>query len=209
MFWEPLEFLLYSMIEGIGLFILMLSVYRLKFIDHLWPTLFIILIMCIQSFVMRYELELAFIVPIINLTLFALLLATVWRVPIVWSVIISITGYLAFGLIQTLIMVSIFGTVEVAKSTDINGYILQMVTGISTTILGYLLYKFGIGFTFDFERLRLKREHFILISSIALFFIFFMIVMYKNEVWLNLFFTTFGMALLLYYAIRKERGSDD
>ncbi|MNW38903.1 hypothetical protein D3C74_159820 [compost metagenome] len=201
--------MLFSIIEGMGLIILMLSVYRLKATDHAWPAMFMIIIMSFQSFVMRYEFELSYIVPIINLVLFIFLLATVWRVPLVWSTVISITGYLAFGLIQTLIMLFIFGSAEVAKSIEINGYTLQTATGIITSLIGVILYKFGLGFTFDFEKLRLKKEHIIVVGSIALFFLIFAFILYKNQVWLNLIFTSSGMVFLLYYAIRKESGDHD
>lgn len=202
---ESTGFIFFSLIEGLGLFVLMLSIYRLKVTDHLWPALVMILIMSIQSLVMRFEFELAYIVPVINIVLFTFLLAAVWKVSIVWSVIVSITGYLAFGLIQTLMVVSIFGSAEVVKSSDVNGYILQLITGFITTLLGCLLYKLGFGFTFDFERLRLKFEHFIVVGSIIVFFIIFALVMYENELWINFIFTTCGIALLLYYAVRKER----
>lgn len=205
---ESILFLLFSIIEGIGLLILMLSFYRLKATDHIWPAMFMIIIMSLQSYVVRNELELSYIVPIINLVLFVLLLATVWRVPIVWSAIVSITGYLAFGLIQTIIVVLMFGSVEAAESIRIKGYILQTVTGLTTTLLGYLLFKFGLGFSFNFDRLRLNKERLIVVGSIIIFFLIFAAILYKNEVWINFIFTTTGMAFLLYYAFRKEISYD-
>lgn len=206
---ESAGFIFFSTIEGIGLFILMLSIFRLKVTDFLWQALFIILLMSLQSFVMRHEFELSYVVPLINLVLFSLLLATVWKVPVLWSVIVSISGYFAFGFIQSLIVLSLFGSLEAPVTIDINIYAAQTITGFITSLLGYILNKFGIGFTFDFEKLRFQREHLIVASSVISFLIIFTIILYKNEVWLNIIFTAIGMMFLLYYAVRKENGCND
>ncbi|ASA23178.1 hypothetical protein [Paenibacillus donghaensis] len=208
MSWEPAGFMLFSTIEGVGIFAMMMSFFRLKATDYLWQALFIILLMNLQSYVLRNELDLAYLVPIVNLFLFILLLTTVIRIPIIWSAIISITGYMAFTIIQVSLVLLVFGSIPQAQSSLIYEYSGQTMSGLMCILLAWFSYKFAIGFTFDFERLRLRWEGMFVIGLITLFMLLFSFLLYKDDMRLYIVFFPIALLFLLYYAVRKEKMND-
>lgn len=74
-----------------------------------------ILLMDLQSFYLREDLQTPAFVPLINILLFTLLLATVMKIPLVWSGIISVTGYFLYVLLQVLIVQLSFGVLAVSE----------------------------------------------------------------------------------------------
>ncbi|MHA6530672.1 hypothetical protein [Paenibacillus sp. BAC0078] len=208
MSWEPAGFMFFSTIEGVGIFAMMMSFFRLKATDYIWPALFIILLMNLQSFVLRTDLDLSFLVPVINIMLFIFLLTVVIRIPIIWSSIIAIFGYLAFSIIQVALVLLFFGSISDSQTSVINEYGGQFISGSASILLAWVLFKLGIGFTFDFERLRLRWEGTLVVGLIVLFFLLFSLIMYKNEIgWCILFFIS-AFTFLMYYSIRKEKMND-
>ncbi|MGF7050773.1 hypothetical protein J2T13_005323 [Paenibacillus sp. DS2015] len=205
---ESVGFLVFSTIEGVGLFVLMLSIFRLKATDYMWQALFMILLMNLQSFFLRNELSLAYIVPLVNIVLFIFLLNTVVKISLVWAGIVSIAGYLAFAIIQTLILLVYFGSIDAAQSSIGNGYLTQSLSGVISVLIAWGLYKFGIGFTFDFDRFRLKWEGIIVVLLIIIFLLVFTALLYKNELSLNIVFFICSLLFLLYYALIKEKFND-
>lgn len=206
--WEPVGFMFFSTIEGVGIFTMMMSFFRLKATDYLWQALFIVLMMNLQSYVMRNDFSLAYLVPIINIFLLVLLLVTVVKISLIWATIITISGYLAFAFIQMLLVITVFGSIENATSTLFNGYSVQTMSGMLSIALAWFLYKFGIGFMFDFERLRLRWEGTLVVLLIVLALFLFSFIVYKNEVKLYFVFLPVALFFLLYYAIRKEKMND-
>ncbi|WP_019909608.1 hypothetical protein [Paenibacillus sp. HW567] len=208
MSWEPAGFMFFSTIEGVGIFAMMMSFFRLKATDYTWPALFIILLMNLQSFVLRNDLNLSFLVPIINIMLFIFLLTVVIRIPIIWSSIIAIFGYLAFSIIQVLLVLLFFGSISHSQTSVINEYGGQFISGSTSIFLAWFCFKLGIGFTFDFERLRLRWEGTLVALLIVIFFLLFSLIMYKNEIGWYIFFFISAFAFLMYYSIRKEKMND-
>lgn len=201
---EAVGFMFFSTIETLSLFALMMSLYRLKMIDYIWPALFVILLMNLQSYVLRNELSLEYLVPLIGILIFTFMLATIVKLPIVWSAIVTISGYVVFGVIQTIVVTILFGSVAEAQSTNENGYILQTVTALLMFFLSWGMYKFGIGFSFNFDRFRIKWENIITVTLIMIFLIAISVILYFNQIWINILFFGVSLAFLLYYAVRKE-----
>lgn len=211
MSWEPIGFMFFSTLEGVAIFSIMMSVFRLKTTEYLWHALFIILIMNLQSYVLREDLFLAFLAPVINMILFVLLLNTVMRLPLVWSAIITITGYFIFVVIQSLILKILFLNYTVAEvQGDIfKGYMLQSVSGVAGLLLSWLFYKFGYGFAaVDFEKLRLRFESVVVVIAIILSLVFAGVFLSLNNLWLNVSYFAIAAIFFLYYALRKEKWDD-
>ncbi|WP_410514993.1 hypothetical protein PaeBR_11725 [Paenibacillus sp. BR2-3] len=210
MSWEPVGFIFFSTIEGVAVFSLMMSIYRMKATEFIWYALFVILLMNLQSFVLREELSLAFLVPIINMLLFIFLLTTVMRISLVWSSIITISGYFAFVVIQSLTFKILFWNLTLAEVQGdvVKGYMLQSTSGLFGILLAWLLYKFGVGFAADFEKLRFKFEHVMVIGSIIMTLIMAAVFFFYNDIWLNVSYFTVAVLFFLYYALRKEKWND-
>ncbi|MBW4083560.1 hypothetical protein [Paenibacillus sp. S150] len=205
---EAVGFLLFSTIEGVGILFIMMAIFRMNPLDHIWPSLFIILLMSLQSFVLRNELELTYMVPVINILLFILLLTTVVKTPVLWSGIIAILGYMAFAIVQTVVVFTAFGSIANAQSTLFHGYSTQAMTAILLILISWFMSKNRMGFTFEFERLRLKSENTIVIVLMLIFLIIFSIIMIRQDIWLNIVFFGAALMMLIYYAIREERFYD-
>lgn len=203
--WEPIRFLLFSTMESFAAFSLMLSIFRLKATDYAWQAIVVMLIMSAQSYVLREELALAVIVPIISILLYVFLITTVVKVPILWSSIITIIGFSIYGVIQSIILKVVFQNVPTEQlQGSAQGALLQAVTSAAVLLLSWVLYKFGIGFMADFEKLRFKWEHFIVGGLIVFSLIAVTIMLYYNDVWLNIVFFALASGMFLYYAFKKE-----
>ncbi|MGM1023392.1 MAG: hypothetical protein ACQEXV_23400 [Bacillota bacterium] len=204
--WEPMRFLLFSTAEAMAAFFLMTAMFRLKGIDYAWQALFISLLMNLQSYVLREEMSLSFLAPVINILLFSFLLATVVKVPIIWSSIISISGIFLYGMVQAILLASLFKGVETAQlpNTD-EGGLLQAITSALVFLISWFLYRFRIGFTFDFERLRLKWEHTIVAFLVLMSLAAAAFVMYAADLVLIILYFALAAGMFLYYALKKER----
>jgi len=201
-----LLFLFFSTIEGVSVYALTLYIFRFDLRTYLIPVLVIVLLMNLQSYAIREDTELSYLVPIINLVFSMLFMATIVRVPFIWSLITGVTGYFAFGLLQTVIVYLSFGflSIEQVQTVALKGYYLQALTGIIGVYLGWMLYKFGLGFSFEFEKLRLKRENVLIILFISVLLILFGVLIYNGNAFVNLIYFLVSMIVFLWYAVKKE-----
>ena len=203
---ESFGFMFFSTIETISIYYLIMALFRFKAGDYIWQALFIVLLINLQSYVLRNEFSLAYLVPMIAILIFIFLFVVIVKIPLVWSVITTILGFAIFAFLQTVLAIVLFGSVEGAQSTLSNGYLLQFASGFITISLSFFLYKIGWGFKFDFERLRFKFEDILIIILILVFLVFISIILYLNQVFVTILFFLSTVVFLLYYAIEKELG---
>ncbi|KGE19199.1 hypothetical protein [Paenibacillus wynnii] len=206
MFLESLGFMFFSTIETISVYYLIMSLFRLKARDYIWEALFIVLLVNLQSYVLRNEFSLAYLVPIIGILIFIFLFAVIVKIPLVWSMISTILGYAIFGIMQTGLAILLFGSIAGAMSTTSNGYLLQFASGLITSLLAWFIFKIGWGFKFDFERLRFRFEDILVIVLISVFLVFISVILYYNQIFIDIIFFVSTVVFLLYYAIWKEMG---
>lgn len=202
---DSLGFMAFSNFESFAWCALCLYIFRFNAKDYVWESLFVITFMNLQSYVLRNEFALAYLVPIINILFLTLLFATVVKVSLIGSLSMTIVGFVGFAVIQTLIALILFGSIHRAQETTINGYILQSTTAAIVLPLSWLLYRYGHGFSFDFDRFRLRFERAAVITTIIIFLIAVPAVLYVNEIWINILFFVVSLLFFLRYAIRKER----
>lgn len=200
-----LMFIVFSNLEAFAWCTLCMVIFRYKPLEYVWPILIVITLMNLQSFVLRNELELAFLVPLINALFFTLLFTTVLRVPLVGAITMTVVGLGGFVLIQTVIAILVFGSVSGAQSTAANGYLLQVFTAVVVIPISWFLYRHGYGFSYDFGVVRFRFERSIVVVLMAVFMVIVTIVMYKNDVWINIPLFGAGLLFFLRYAVRKER----
>ncbi|MCL6601668.1 MAG: hypothetical protein K6T94_02250 [Paenibacillus sp.] len=203
---ESIGFMFFSTLETISAYYLMMALFRFKAQDHIWEALFVVLLINLQSYVLRNEFSLAYLVPIIAILILTFLFAVIVKIPLIWSLITTILGYAIFAFIQTGLAILLFGSIAGAMSTTSNGYLLQFASGIITLLLSSFLYKIGWGFKFDFERLRFKFEDILVIILIVVFLFSISIILYYNQIFINILFFVSTVVFLLYYAVRKEIG---
>ena len=183
-----------------------MALFRFKASSYIWEALFIVLLINLQSYVLRNEFSLAYLVPMIAILILIFLFAVVVKIPLIWSVITTVLGFAIFAFLQTGLAILLFGSIAGAQATTSNGYLLQFASGVITILISLLLYKIGWGFKFDFERLRFKFEDILVIILIILFFVLISIVLYYNETFIITLFFVSTVIFLLYYAIWKETG---
>lgn len=206
---ESVAFMVFSTIEGLGIFALMMTIFKINPFHYFWQVLFVVLLMSLQSYLLRSELSLYYLAPITNIMLFIFFVATVVKEPLVGSAIITLIGYTAFSLLQTMIVTIVFDSIIESQTVLIYGYALQTSSAIAIGLVAWLIYKLGIGFTWSFEKVRFKREDLIVSSTIFVVLIFFTIILYRNEIWSNILFFSITLSFFLYYAVRKEKKDYD
>lgn len=204
--WEFIGFMVFSTLESFALYSFIISVFRYKTSEFAWHILFLALLINLQSFLLRTEFSLSFIVPAIVVIIFIVFFKVIVGIPLVWSAISTVMGYGFYVSLQSIVIALMFGSVSNITSV-VDGYAVQSVTSIITLVLAFFLYRLGLGFSFDFERLRFKFEDVAVFFTIALFFIFVSILFYINQIWINILFFAVIAGYLAYYAIKKENES--
>jgi hypothetical protein len=201
-----LGFMFFSLVEGFAVFSLMFYIFRIDIMRHLRPSIFMLLAINLQSFFTWRELSLSSIGPVINLLMTILFLYYFIRIPIIWSMVMTVTGYICFGVLQNIIIFMSDGylTVSQVQTYIWKGYLLQVLSGFIGTAIGWTLYKFGIGFSFEFEKLRYKRERFLVILINIIFLVALGVMMYFKSIYTNLLVLVFSLVVFLLYTIRKE-----
>ena len=199
-------FMFFSTLEGLAVYTITLYVFRMNLERHLWHVLTMVLLISLQNYYARGVLTLEALSPLLNLALTALFLIAIIRVPLLWSLVMTVTGYIAFGLLQTVIIFLSLGylSIDEVQHVAYKGYLLQTVTGVIGIFVSWKLYRKGFGFTYDFERLRFKWEWFLVIGLIVGAFVVLAAIFYYKHVFANLIALVFVLALFLYYSFRKE-----
>ncbi len=205
MVWEAVRFLFFSNIEAFAVFTIMLSIFRMKSWHYFWPSMFVFLVMNLQSYFLREDLKLYFLVPTITIIVYILLIATIVRVPILWASIISVTGMFLYTLLQLIVILALFGDFNQDMQFSAKGSVVQLVTSLWTFFISWLLNKFKIGFDAEFERFRLKWEHIIVVVFILLALTASAVIMFVNNMLYIMLFLIIVSAMFLYYSLYKER----
>lgn len=196
----------FSIIETIAVYYLVMALFRFRTRDFVWEALFLSLLINLQSYILRNEFSLSFMVPLITVVTFTFFFKILVRIPLVWSLIATIFGYAIYAFLQIGLTILLFGSIANAQSTLSNGYLLQFSSGLIAILLSIFLFKIGWGFKFDFEKLRFKFEDLLAISLIIAFLILVSIIFYYNQLTILIFFFATMVTFLLYYAIWKEQG---
>lgn len=205
MSWEPFGFMFFSTVEAFSLYWLIMTLFRYKAQHYAWQALYVILFMNFQSYILRNELDLAAYVPLICLLLYILLFKCIVKIPLAWSIITTVLGYAVFTFLQGVLIRCMFGSIAEIQANVYNGYIIQTNTAFFIMLLSYVLYRTGMGFKFDFERLKLALDDILAVFIVVVFFIMISFVFYYKKDFLNLLFFAMMAFFFLYYALRKEK----
>ena len=203
-----LWFVVFSTIEAVSIFVAMFCIFRFSPAPYMLKVIFGSMLISILSYALRIELDMSNYFLIIAIVIYALFAFSIAKVPLFWSVVMSITAYTAFFVLQTLLLLllSAVGVIsfESVQAYETEAYIVQLTTALPYMLLCRWLYRRGYGFSFSFERFTWKNEHKLMMAVIALTFIALVVVfMIKNLIYAV---AAGGAALvfLLYLSIRKE-----
>ncbi|MBM7563811.1 hypothetical protein [Paenibacillus sacheonensis] len=200
-------FMFFSTLEGISLYTLALYCFRVNFERYFWHSILIIELINYQNYLTRhFNVEDAFAVaPIVNLVITMLFFKTIVRVPLIWSIFMTLTGFAFFMAIQTIIVYSVFGGVSHMQDKEIYGYFVQLLTGAICYGGSRFLYLKGYGFTFDLEKLRLWGEGMIVTLLIVILIVGFIYLIFQQNLFWNLVGSLAGLFIFLYYSVRREK----
>lgn len=203
--WEVAGFMFFSTVEGLALYYLIMCLFRFKWKGHIWPAMFVMLLNNLQSYLVRNELNMDNISPLITIIVFILFFSAVVRMPVILSVIATVSGYVIFAAVQTALVFLLFGSLAAVNESLYNGYLLQTATAIVVVSSFWLLYRQGKGFTFDLAKLRLKLEDIVLTVLIVVFLLAISVLLLFNNLLVNIVFFLVMSAFLLYYSTKKEQ----
>ncbi|WP_342477767.1 hypothetical protein NYE24_00455 [Paenibacillus sp. FSL H7-0350] len=158
----------------------------------------------LQSYLLRNELGMSNVAPLVLILIFIMFFTAVVRMPLVLSIIATISGYAMFAVIQTIIVLLVFGSISNITGVA-EGYFLQLMTAVVVFAAFSYIYRKGKGFTFDLDKLRFKLEDILLSVLIFGFVIGVSVLLYYNDILLNVLIFLVMSAFLLYYSTRKER----
>ncbi|MCD9023290.1 hypothetical protein [Cohnella silvisoli] len=201
-----LGYMFFSLLEGISVYALMFYIFRIDFMKYIGKFVIVISIINLQSYFIREDLSLQSIAPIINLVITIFFLLIFIRLPLIGAVLMTITGYLAFIALQTLIIISSDGYLSLSESQSFvwKGYLVQSLTGFIGFGIGWLLYKFGVGFSYEFEKYRYEWERGAIVAAGTVFLVALGLMMYFKAVFTNLLILLLALLISLIYSIKKD-----
>lgn len=97
-------YLLFSTLEGIAFFCIMLTLYRFNFRYYLFPVLWVSIFRSVLSYLLRVQWHLEYLDPIATLLVSSA--AVVWMLEIgpLWAIVVSLSGFMSFVVVQTVIL---------------------------------------------------------------------------------------------------------
>ncbi|MCC3377158.1 hypothetical protein [Cohnella sp. REN36] len=200
-----LGFMFFSSVEVLALIAITLTIFRFKISDYIWQSVLIAIVMNIMSFVLRNELDLPSLAPISNVIAFALFIYIFLKEPpLVWSFIMSLTGTVAFVIIQAIFIACSFGTLSIhAVDSDlVKGYMLQTMTGVTIFIISYMLYKRGWGYSAEFTKLKFKWERFVVLGMIIIITAALGALLYYKDLLIDILFLFLAFLFIIFYTTK-------
>lgn len=208
---EFLKFMGFSMFEALAWVAITLTIFRFKFSDYWLPASAVCFLMNIISFFLRDVLDVGFVAPITNIVFIALLFFCFVRTSAIWSLLISVSGMIIFVIMQSVVIAASFGSLSISEidASPEKGYILQSITGAVVFLISFLLYKFGYGLSFQFEKLRFKWERVLVLTVLIVMTASFALLFYNKEVYVNILFVLIALAFFTYFTFKKEAEAID
>ncbi len=149
-----------SMIESVSIVILSLALFRIPLKYTGSKVLIIATTLSIVSLFQRDYMHLEDFVTISVMITYVILFKFIFNVPAFYALLVSITGFLIFGVIQTVFL--LLGILAGYTSTDLieasllHGSMLQLISASVTILLTVWMQHKKIGFMFVVKRLAIK-----------------------------------------------------
>lgn len=151
---------LFSTIENISIVILSLALFRIPIKYSGRMVLFISIILSTVSLFQRDYLHLDQFVTISLMIAYVILFKFLFNVPTFYALLVSTTGYLMYGVIQTVFLligtVSDLTSIHLLESSLFHGSMIQIISASATILLAVWMQHKKIGFMFVINRLTIK-----------------------------------------------------
>ncbi|THF76226.1 hypothetical protein [Cohnella fermenti] len=205
-----LGYMSFSLIESFAVFSI-LFLFRINLFKIMGVVVLVSTLINIQNFFIREELSLSGLSTIINVVLTTIFFIAYLRIPLIWSILITLSGALYVGAIQTVIIYSSLGYFSLHEVQDIawKGYTVQALSGLIGMSIGWGFYKLGKGFTFELEKLRFKGERIFVVSLISAIIVVLGLMISFESIFTNLIIFVVSSALLVAYYLRKDLEAHD
>lgn len=213
-------FNLFSTIEVVGMFVLMLALFRFKIREYITHIVFASFLLSQTSYYMREHFDLASYVPLMYVVFTFLFVWLMFRVQLFYAAVMAVTGYIGLIIIQGVI-IFIGISLNLFQLDDIGptwlGYVLQLITFLTSLFISWLLMRKRIGFTFvpfsESVSVKLKGENTLILLVILLTFLFTSVNLYLSFLGMISFMIVvvlfiFFFSSLIYLAIRREKRDD-
>jgi hypothetical protein len=214
----PLDFLLFfifSVLEFLGLYGIMLSMFRIKIKQYGLAILIICIPLTLLSYTLRELFSLAHIAPFIILSTFIFLTYVFFQFPIYYILLMCVSSYLTFGVIQGIIIFipDNLGLIKYENITNssLTAYCLQTITVAFIFFFSWIANKKRWGFSFVPFR---EEANFKLKGVNLTIFIIMILGIGVVAIWyriqnVTLFLSTMALllCLFLYYSFKKESES--
>ncbi|ETT45256.1 hypothetical protein C162_22008 [Paenibacillus sp. FSL R7-269] len=205
---EPLGFMFFSMIETFALYFLIMCMFRFKWRRFAWQALTLSFVINTISFFLRDDYHLGNYMPVVTIFFFFAFFKVVMRLPMIFSLIITVAGYVTFGIVQVILAILLLGSIDAVKDSLTNGYVLQFATAAVIIPGVWLLYRMGYGSTFGVAQLRFRFEDVTAVAMIILVLSSITAVLYDNQLYVITVFFAASSYYFVRYAIKKEKQSD-
>lgn len=202
---DAVGFMFFSTLETFAWYTLSMHLFRYNPRDYTWHALFLILIMNLQSYFLRNELSMANYAPLITILIFVALYVFFVRLNIIGALIVTLSGFAGFAVVQTILVQILFGSVAIAQSSLTNGYVLQTATAVIVFSISYVMHRLGYGIPLDFDKLRFRFDDVISVVMMVIFLVIVSALLYYNQIWINLIIFAATLTYLLYYTNRRDR----
>ncbi|MNI27498.1 hypothetical protein D3C73_812360 [compost metagenome] len=213
-----------SSLEFLSIILLMFTIFNLSFKRFYLYTVFICLFLANVSHYLRNSgLEEQKLLSVsIQMILFVILVWLLYRINILWAIVVAIIGYASYIVIQLcifyiLLMTGFMTAEELVPNTE-KYYTLQFLSILAPLIISHFLKTVNWHLNFiptkKYLKLKLKNENLILILVSIVTFLVSGILYYSISVGqTTIFFTTsvlqlLTISILLYYSVRKEINND-
>jgi hypothetical protein len=207
---NDIMFIVFSTIEALSIFTIMLAIFRFNILDYINKLFPISLLLSLLSYALWKEDVLTSYVPIISVLVLILFIFYILRTSLVGAAMVAIKGYVAYGVIQTaaLAILQSFGLIslERVQASKPDLYILQTVTALILLLISLLLLRYRYGFSYSLNKFRWGGEG-KLVLSLLIFGIIFVAGISLFRTTLYLAATIFATLLffMIYLSRREEK----
>lgn len=142
-----------SFLDSAALITLMFALFRFPYKEYLIEIAIMALWNAIASYLMREVIELPVFDPLVQIALCIFFLRYVIKVKYIYASLITVSGYVGYILIQSLLILSFTGTglikaEDTAQSSSVGAIIVQVSAIVLTTVIIHLMHYFKMGFQF-------------------------------------------------------------
>lgn len=213
-------FFIFSILDALAILILGFKIYRFPLKDYIWELFVFTVIIAFVSYYNRLVLEFPVIDPVVQLLLYIAFFRLILKTRMLYSLLISITGYLAFIVIQlilifTLNILSIFPLDAIENQTGLDVNMLQVLTELLSFTIAFMLYKLNGGFSFiirpphTFIREKITKTklkiYLVIIFSLGIFiFITYWHLQIEAKLMLVILFALIGFLALILIAYKRD-----